>query len=215
MRRLWDRANDVGVTYVLPGALVGIAAGVWAIEVHKVLDDERTILITMGGADAALLAVVIAVVGLMVGLLEGLFGRLIENTEGGLRGFFFPFVVMAYAAALATATCFGAAIAVDSSGDEVNAALFGASVGLSVWTAFGCVALTSVIIKYAGKKRVRDTKRETRERKERERALPGKREATPIVVEGATVVVQGVMGESPPPRSASGGGEAGEIESGE
>ncbi len=138
-------------------AVLGVLSGFWAAGVHEVLDDERTILLAMAGADAALLAVVVAVVALMVGVLEGFFGQIIESAESGLPGFFRPFKLIAWVSALATVASLGAAIDVDVSEERVRSALFGLSVGLTVWTVFGTVALTSAFIRYSVTKRKRDT----------------------------------------------------------
>lgn len=137
--------------------VLGVLSGFWAAGVHEILDDERTILLAMAGADAAFLAVTMAAVALMVGLLEGFFGQIIESTPSGLPGFFRPFKLIAWVSALATVASVGAAIDVDVSGEKVRSGLFGLSVGLTVWTIFGTVALTYASIRYSVKKRERDT----------------------------------------------------------
>jgi Photosystem II protein. len=71
--------RDIVSVHTVTGVLLGIGAGIWAISVHKVLQDEATILLAVMGAAVALLAVILAAVAIMAGFLSGFFGEVIET----------------------------------------------------------------------------------------------------------------------------------------
>jgi signal transduction histidine kinase len=164
---------DLHATLIPYAAVLGAGAGVWAALRHKLLADERTVLLSMVGVDAVLLAIIVTAVALLVGLLEGLFGQMIASGLGGIRRFFFPFKVIAWVGALAIIVGLVAAIEVDISGERTRAALFGLSFGLTVATVLGSLALIYQIVTYSEEKRKHDTAKERaeaqKERKDRER----------------------------------------------
>lgn len=136
----------------LIGVAVGAGAGVWGALVHNGLEHEETILLTIGTADVALLAVILAAVALMAGFLNGFFGRVIEAASS-TWGFFRPFQIVAWVSALGAMLCFAGAIDASHSSRDSRAGIFAAAICLSAWAIVGTVFLVREFINAAVEQR--------------------------------------------------------------
>jgi len=148
-RAIGGPARAIGDLFpeVLAGVGAGLAAGLWATHVHKELNDVATILVALGGADAAILALVLAAVGLMANFIRGFFGEVIEHARGGLRGFFRPFLVVAATSSLGVICSFGGAIDAERGSKEARAVWFGLALGFSAWAVVGTYFLVLAFIR--------------------------------------------------------------------
>jgi hypothetical protein len=142
------KRRDFFRAYFWISTLLGIGGGVWAVSVHKVLNGEQTILLSLATADVALLAVIFAAVALMGSFLRGSYGHVLK-TAVSLSNFFFPFMLVAVVAAAGTLVSFAGAMNSGSGTEAWRAAIFGLAVGLTTWTVAGTVWLTSIFVEYA------------------------------------------------------------------
>ena len=142
----WVRVIGDLFPEVLAGAGAGLIAGLWAIHVHKEIKDVGGILIGLGGADAAILALVLAAVGLMANFTRGFFGEVIEHTTGGLKEFFRPFSTVAATSGLGVICSFGGAIDAARGSAEARPVWFGLALGFSAWAVVGTFFLVQRFI---------------------------------------------------------------------
>jgi len=143
---------DLFTGYFGIGVVLGILGGIFAVSVHKIVEHEATILLTMAAADVALLAVILTATALVAGLLQDYFERVIERAAG-LRGFFRPFRIMASVCAGAALVAFAGAMVADSSDEVLRASLFGLASGLTTWAIVGNVWLISIFMDQSNKQR--------------------------------------------------------------
>jgi hypothetical protein len=142
--------SDTFSRYAAIGLIFGIVVGIWASSVHKVIEDEGTILLAVAGAAVALEAVILAAIALMAGFLSDFYGEVI-TTVAALDEFFEPFRAVAIASAATALTGFAGAIDNGSGAEWFRASLFGLTIGLMVWAIIGTVGLISVYIEHAEK----------------------------------------------------------------
>jgi hypothetical protein len=133
--------------HTLVAALVGAAAGVWAVKTHKLLEDESTILLAIAGAAVALEAVILAAMALIASLLTGFYGKVIEKV--GVAHFFRPYKIVAWVSGGAAVAGFAGAMDSETGPKWLQAALFGAAAWLIVWAIVGTMLLVSDFIQNA------------------------------------------------------------------
>jgi len=147
-----DVAEDLFTVYLGVGVGLGVLGGIFAASVHKIVQDETTILLAMAGADVVLLAVILTATALVAGLLQDYFERVIEKAAG-LRGFFRPFRIMARVCASAALVSFAGAMIADSSVEWLRASVFGLAGGLTTWAIVGNVWLISIFMDQSNEQR--------------------------------------------------------------
>lgn len=166
-RRRSGRARDYYTPYLTAGVLLGSGAGAYATLVHKFVKDETALLIAMGAAAVALLAVILTATALMAGFLQDFFGLVID-TATELRRFFLPFRIIARVSAMAAIVSFGGAMNSDTGAGWLRAPLFGLASGMTTWAIFGTVWLISVFVDEAIEQRSMATAKEEAMEKQEE-----------------------------------------------
>ncbi len=187
--RFLDAALDWISIDTLVGMLVGAGAGVWGAWGHKApLAHEETILLTVGTADIALLAVVLAAVALMAAFLNGFFGRVIEVASSTWE-FFRPFQIVAWVSALGALLSFGGAIDASHNSKDSRAVVFGVAIWLSTWAIIGSVFLVREFIKAATEQR-EFARRQEKARLKAEETQPKGQVTVTEESAGITVIIQ-------------------------
>lgn len=148
------RLRDSFVGFMVLAMLIASAIGAWAASVHKLLTKEADVLLAVGGATVALLAVVLAALALVTTFLEGRYGQIIGSADS-VKKFLRPFTFVATVNALAAIVSFVGAIDSDAASGPtaLRASVFGLAMFLAIWAILGTLGLISVFTEFAQKRR--------------------------------------------------------------